>query len=499
MHFRTFIFALGAIIAGTPTLASAQTFQEALAAAYRSNPSLLAERERVKEADELWVQARALGRPSSNASISVAPTGVRVPNSSFADPLATGNATDLIVTRQAGVEIIQPIYQGGRIRSQKNQAKAAILAAREGLRSAEQAVLQQAANAYVDVLRDEEAARIRRNNVSVLIRQQEAANVRFDVGAGTRTDIAQADTRLAQARIGLAQAEASLQASRAAFTRVIGFQPESLSTAPRVALPATLDEAIEIAQTANPQLLASYFNEQIAEASIGVAKSTGKPSVSLNGSVGLIREGLGGLTRAETASVTAQLVIPIFAGGANESSVRQAKNARNRASFETRDLERAIRQNVTQLWSQIEAADISIDAARSQVSSAEVAFEGVELEQQVGTRTALDVLDAEQELLNARLNVLDAERARDQATFQLLTILGAFDVESLQLPVENYDPRDHFETVRRDPFHDLFGGQTDPIEDDFDVITLRDTPLSDSSDAVIDTTATPIRRSRYGD
>ena len=484
---------LGAMVSAlfAPSVSSAQTFQEALAAAYQSNPGLMAERERVKEADEQWIQARALGRPSSNASISVAPTVVRVPNSTFGGPLATGNSTDLIVSRQAGVEVIQPIYQGGRIRAQKSQAKAGIMAAREGLRSVEQSILQQAANAYVDVLRDEQAARIRRNNVAVLIRQQEAAQVRFDVGAGTRTDIAQADTRFAQARIGLAQAEAALQASRASFARVMGFAPESLSEVPSIALPATLEEATQIAKAANPQLLASYFNEQIADAGIDVARSANKPSVSLNGSVGLLRESLGGLTEAESASVTAQVVIPIFAGGANRSRVRQAKSARNRAEFESRDLERAIRQNVMQLWAQIEAADISVEAARDQVSAAEVAFEGVELEQQVGTRTALDVLDAEQELLNARLNVLDAERVRNQATFQLLTVLGAFDAQSLQLPVETYNPRENFETVRQDGYQDFVDRYVpdllqarDADEDVFETETLE-TP--------------PVRPSRYGD
>ena len=458
MKHRALIPALASGLAAVLLLsgpAAAQSFEEALVAAYRSNPRLLAERERVKEADEQWVQARALGRPTASANVSAAPSVVRTPNTGFFGAPAPGTNTEFIVSRQAGVQVIQPIYQGGRVSAQKRQAKSGILAARENLRNAEQSVLQQAANAYIDVVRNEEAARIRRNNVSVLLRQKEASTARFEVGEGTRTDIAQADARLSQARIGLAQADAELQASRAAFQRAVGVLPEQLGNVPRFVLPGDLEEAQRIAAAANPQLMAAYLNEAIADASVDIAKSAGKPTISLNGDVGLQRESIGGLTEAETARLTAQVTIPLLSGGANRSRVRQAKHARNRASFEARDIERALRQTVMQVWAQIVAADISLDAARDGVAAAEVAFEGVELEQQVGTRTALDVLDAEQELLNARLSVVDAERSRNQAVFQLLGVLGAFDADALQLPVTAYDPRDYFEAVRHDGYEEF--------------------------------------------
>ena len=428
--------------------ASAQTFTESLTAAYRSNPRLLAERERVKEADETWVQARALGRLSANASFQATPTVVRTPNTGILGQPEPGTNTQSIVSRQAGLEVVQPIYQGGRVSARKRQAKAGILAAREALRNVEQGVLQQAADAYAGVIRDEEAASIRRNNVRVLLRQQEAATVRFDVGVGTRTDIALADSRLALARIGLAQADSQLAASRALFLAVVGIPSQQLTEVPRFILPDTLPDAIAIALAANPQLMQAYLNQTASEAGIDLAESAGKPQVSLNGQLGILREQLNVFSRAETAQVTAQVVIPIFAGGANRSRVRQAKHARNRAGFEARDAERAVRQNVTRFWAQIEAARTSVVAARDQVAAAEIAFEGVELEQQVGTRTALDVLDAEQELANARLSLVDTERALNAATFQLLALLGAFDADSLQLPVDLYDASDHFDRAR---------------------------------------------------
>ena len=430
-----------------PTVSGAQSFTEVLESAYRTNPRLQAERARLREIDESFVQARAQGRLSANANVQYTPTVVRTPNTGFFGEPGEGTNTDFVSQRQAGLQVIQPIYQGGRVKFLKRQAKANILSARESLRQSEQATLLEAANAYLDVIRDEQASEIRRSNVRVLLRQQDAATVRFDVGEGTRTDIAQSDARLAQARIGLAQADAQLQSSRAAFARAVGYPPQQLEALPPIAIPATLEEAIDIGLNSNPQLMASYFNQQAADAGVDVAKAAGRPTLSLNGQVGILREQLNALSRAENAALSAQLTVPIFSGGLNRSRVRQAKHARTRAGFESRDLERAVVQTVSTIWAQLQAAREVVRASIDQVAAAEIAFEGVELEQQVGTRTALDVLDAEQELLNARLNVVDAERQRDLAVFQLLSTLGGFTADGLQLSVDPYDPRDHFEAA----------------------------------------------------
>ena len=445
----------------SPAAATAQSFEEALASAYRSHPRLLAERQRVIEADETWFQARAQGRLSAAFDLQVVPTFVRIPNDAFGpvvvDPdeppmLLDGTSTEFITTRQGGVQVIQPVYQGGRIGALKDQAKAGVLAARAILEGTEQNILVAAADAYANLRRAEEAARIRRNNVSVILRQREAAYARFDVGVGTRTDTAQAEARVAQARIGLAQADAELAAARAAFESAVGVPPATLQAVPRFAIPATASEAIPVARVANPSLVAAAYGVEAAEANIDVARSGNKPQVSLNGQLGFIRQGLGGLQRAETVSVTGQVTIPFAQGGAVKSRVRQAKAARNRAQFELRDAERQITEAVRQLYAQLEAANTTVAAAQTAVTSAEVAFEGVELERDVGTRTALDVLDAEQEVLNARLAVIDAELARDRATFQLLALLGAFDADSLALPVVTYAADAHFRDIKDDGY-----------------------------------------------
>jgi len=428
------------------SLAAAETFQEALISVYNGNPRLQAERARVREVDENYIQARAQGRLTATASGSYGTTTTRSTSTSLFGP--SGDSYVNGDPKSAQLQVIQPLYQGGRVKALKKQAKSSILAAREGLRNAEQSIFLSAANAYIDVIRDEETARIRRNNVMVLSRQQLAAKDRFDVGEGTRTDIAQAQSRQAAAESGLAQAEAQLQSSRASYTRIVGHPPVDLQSVPQFELPRSLQIAIALARENNPQLLAAYFNEEAAGSAIDVAKSASRPVLSLNGTAGITRDQVLGLGEADQASLTAQISIPIFTGGLNRSRVRQAKHAKTRLAFEVRDTELAVDQTVAQIWAQLDAARLSLRASRQQVTAAEVAFEGVDLEQKVGTRTTLDVLDAEQEVLNAKLSVVEAERAVNAATFQLLTTVGVFDVEGIRLPVESYDPAQNFEAVK---------------------------------------------------
>ena len=434
-------------VLGVPNLASAETFQEALVSVYNGNPRLQAERARLREVDENYIQSRAQGRLTATVSGNYGYTAARTPatNNPF-----TGGAGGSVNghPHSAQLQIIQPLYQGGRVKALKKQAKSSILAARESLRNAEQSIFLSAANAYIDVIRDEETARIRRNNVMVLSRQQLAAKDRFDVGEGTRTDIAQAQSRQAAAESGLAQAEAQLQASRASYKRIIGHPPVNLQPAPQFEMPRSLSVAIAVARENNPQLLSAYFNEDAAGAAIDVAKSASRPVISLNGTASTSRDQVLGFDQADQAALTAQISVPIFSGGLNRSRVRQAKHAKTRLAFEVRDTELAVDQTVAQIWAQLDAARLSRKASLQQVTAAEVAFEGVDLEQKVGTRTTLDVLDAEQEVLNAKLSVVEAERNVNATTFQLLTTLGVFDVEGIRLPVETYDAERNLEMIK---------------------------------------------------
>jgi hypothetical protein len=213
-----------------------------------------------------------------------------------------------------------------------------------------------------------------------------------------------------------------------------------LAPAPDFALPETLAEATRLARSNNPQLQAAYYNERAGSAAIDVAKAAGRPSVSLQGTLAGSRDTILGVSETDQATIAAQLSIPIFSGGLNASRVRQAKNAKTRLAFETRDTERAVDQTITQVWARMDAARRIVKTSRRQVAAAEVAFEGVTLEQQVGTRTQLDVLDAEQETLNARLTLINAERDFDASVFQLLSAIGVLDADGIDLPIATYDP-----------------------------------------------------------
>lgn len=430
--------------------AGAETLQEALASAYDQHPQLKAERASLRAADENYVQAQAQGRFQASASASVGSTASTIRTfspGSFFSPAGIIEAEDAFVPRSFSITGQKPLYQGGRVRSLKGQAKYGVLAAREGLRNTEQSILLQAATAYADVVRDEKVAAIRRNNVRVIGRQGDAARDRFEVGVGTRTDIAQADSRMANAEIGLAQADARLQASRAAYIRATGHPPEQLAPIPDFLMPETLDQAQRTALIYNPQVEAARYNQDAARFGIDVAASSGKPSITAQTFVQKSVDQNSNVLGQDAIGFSVNLTVPIFTGGLNDSRIRQARAGETRAKFEVRNIEDALRERVMTLWAQKTAAERSLDAARRQVGAAEIAFEGVQIELEVGTRDALDLLNAEQEVLNARLSVAEAERNLVVVEFQLLNLMGGFDALSLSLPVDFYDPEVNFKEV----------------------------------------------------
>lgn len=452
--------ALGALIViqfWLPPVAQAETLEDALISAYNHSPKLKAERARLREIDESYIQARAQGKLTSSitGTMSLDATntpGLEIPIPGFDNVITSGTTVSTPIAAQ--VQIIQPIYQGGRVSALKSQAMSSIEAAREGLRAQETQWLLDTANAFVDVLRYEEQARIRRNNLQVLMRQKEAADSRFEVGAGTRTDMAQAEARMAGARVGLAQAEAQLQISRADYRRLTGHMPEGLQALPRFVLPNSEAEAVELAHANNPGLMAAIYNEAAGDARIKAAKSANKPIVALTGNLSAIRGQAGFPDRAESAVIGAQVTVPLTTGGLNRSRVREAENARTRLTFETRDAKFQLNAAIMQAWAGLQAAQEGLKASQIQVQAAELAFEGVQLEKDVGRRTALDVLNAEQEVLEARLSVINSRSEVEKAGFTILALTGGFDAISLSLPTDYYDPQDNLNAIIAD---DNFG------------------------------------------
>jgi outer membrane protein len=417
--------------------AQAQSLEETLALAFNSNPTLQAERARLRGTEELEVQARSALFPtiSANASLTQQTTESE---STFVlgNTQVTSSSSTESTPKNYSITANQSVYRGGRTGGAIDQASAQIMAAREGLRALEQSVLVDAATAFMDVRRDSEVTRIRRSNVEVLARHLQAARDRFEVGEITRTDVAQAEARLSGAQAQFSAAQSQLAASRAAYERVTGQPPATLQDPPALpGLPEDLASAAEIAFDASPQLGAARYSEQAARHGIRVARGALMPEVSVSATASAARDGqFAGDTRDST-QIVGRVSVPIFTGGLNRSRVRTAVAQEDQARHQVNEARRQVVEGVTITWSGYVTSLAVIESSRQAVRANEIALDGVQQEAFVGIRTTLDVLDAEQELLESRLIFVTAERDSFVAGYRLLQAMGLLSAESLGVVV----------------------------------------------------------------
>jgi outer membrane protein len=361
------------------------------------------------------------------------------------------------------VQVSQPLYTGGRVSSRIDAAKADILAERENLRRTEIGVLQNVVTAYLDVRRDAQQLAISQDNVTVLARQLEETSARFDAGQLTRTDVSQAEARLARAKSDLASALASLGNARAAYAAVVGQAPGELAPEPAIEarLPPSVDAAFDAADRGNPQLRQADFQEAASAARLAEAKAQTRPTISLNGQYGYVgsqqgfSSGLGaspGVQEAEHgATISANASVPLFTGGLYSSQIRQAAEQDNVSRVGVEAARRQVLEAVSQAWNQLLGARAALLANQEQVRADEVAFEGVKAEQQVGLRMVLDVLNAQQELETSQLALVGARHDEYVAAADVLAATGALDAHDFAPAEPAYDPKANFDKVRRAP------------------------------------------------
>ena len=439
------VLSAASLLAGAATSARAETLGDAIALAYQSNPTLQSERAQLRALNETFVQARAGYRPQLSVSAEFDYT--KSPNTYETE----------VENAAATLALTQPIYTGGLVTAQVRAAMADILSGRQKLRQTEAQVMQNVIQAYVDVRRDQEALRITQDNVSVLNRQLEETKARFDVGQITRTDVAQAEARQAQAQAQLANSMAQLGVSRAAFVAHVGQSPGDLAPEePLAGLPGTIDEAFATADKNNGGILAADFAEQAAAARVAEAKAANRPTVSLRagfGSSGTLKappllqtEPIDAFKENVTAS--AVFTQPLFTGGLNSSRIRQALEDDNTQRLAVETARRQAVQQISQSWNQLLAARAGVTANRKQVEADQVAFEGTRQEAQVGLRTTLDVLNAEQELHAAQLALVNASHDQYLASAGVLNAMGRLEVRYLQTGVTPYDAEGAFRRVR---------------------------------------------------
>ncbi len=422
---RTLFLAALAVAAAGP--ARAQTLEQALTFAYETNPTISAERARQRATKELKAQAWASALPQIQGDASyVKNRDEQTINNAAFGGTGLAQRTFNLETRSAGISGQQSIFTGFRNYNAIRAAKARVKAGDAQLALVEQDVLQRAADIYFNVVRDMDVYAATKNNVDVLLRQQREANLRFEVGEVTKTDVAQADARLAQSRAQLTTAQARLAVSRATFAEIIGQAPSSLEEDPVLpVVPVTLDEALSIAAQGSPAVVRAKMAEEASRRNVAIAKGAFAPTVSLTASYQYAEEPSSFIDNDEQFAYGARASVPIFLGGLNISRVREARALNEADRRRIEEAERRAIAAVTGAHEQLAAARANIISATSQVEANRLALTGVRREAQLGTRTTLDVLDAEQEYLNSEVALATAERDARSATFLLLAAMGA--------------------------------------------------------------------------
>ncbi|MEQ1649111.1 MAG: TolC family outer membrane protein [Hyphomicrobiaceae bacterium] len=424
----------------TPTMA--ETLDEALLATYQTNPKLDAERARLRATDEEVPRAKAGFKPTANAT---ADYGVQ---KSTTRPGASADGTSHGHGYQVNVR--QSLFSGFRTVNTVREAEATVRAGRENLRNVEAQVLIEAVTAYADVLRDTALVQLRERAVANFTRELQAAEARRSVREVTRTDVAQTQTRRAKALSALDLARANLKASRASYERVVGRPPDRLRDPglPRKQLPSHLDDAIKIAEKEAPNVVAALYREQAARHAVDKIWGELLPEVSLEAAYGQRFDSSPLITNQDAATVTGRLNMPLYEGGETKSRVRQAKHTHVSRIQEIEQARGETQAQVVTAWSRLQASKAQQETDRIQVQSAKTALEGVREEEKVGQRTLLEVLNAEQEVIEAEIGALSDRRDLTIAAYTLLSVIGRLNAGELKLGDSQYDPEVHYEDVR---------------------------------------------------
>jgi outer membrane protein len=439
-----------ASIGVTPVLAD--TIDAALVRAYQNNPQLNAQRAQVRFTDENVPQALSGYRPRIAVAASVGSQYTDTQTTSGGGPnnLVKSDFNGFSTPRSAGVTATQTLFNGFQTANRTRAAESQVSGAREGLRFLEQTVLLSAATIYMDYLQNAAIVEVQKSNVRVLEQTLKQTNDRFNVGEVTRTDVAQSEAQLAAGRTQLLTAESNLVTTKANFRRIIGNEPDALAPGSPVDrfLPRSLLASVDLGLTENPQVTAAMFGIDVGYLQVKVNEGALLPTVVLQGSVQQSYEQTLTIFRTFGASAIAQLNVPIYQGGAEYSLIRQSKENLSQQRLNLEQVRDQTRSNVVTAWGQLVAGKAQVASAQSQVSASEIALNGVREEAKAGQRTTLDVLNAQQALVNARVALVTAQHDRVVASYAVLNAVGRLAPQVLGLKTNVYDPSVHYQQVR---------------------------------------------------
>ena len=438
------VAALHLVLCGSSGV-KADDLTSAMAKAYNTNPRLLAERARLGAANEQVPQALSGWRPTVNV------TGRF--NHEYSDSVTafTFSAGENTINSQSfSLELSQPLYRGGRTDNEIKSAEERVLASRAGLVAVEQQVLLETASAYFDVVRDQQVTQLNTNNEQVLMSQLQATQDRFEVGELTRTDVSQAEARLANAVAFRIEAEGNLAISRSAYESAVGEFPGTLDFPPAETMPEVLDpkSSQEMAQVRNPNLVAAVHLERAALYDISAAAGSLLPEVSLDSSIARAIDPNTFTDERDSFQVGITGRVPLYQSGAEYARVRELRMIAVQRRQESDQQRRIVRDTLFRSWENLVTARARILSFEASVSANEIALDGVNQEADVGARTILDVLDAEQELFEAKVNLVRVKRDEVVALYNLLAISGGMTARGLGLPVQHYDAGYHYSLVR---------------------------------------------------
>ncbi|MEI6985279.1 MAG: TolC family outer membrane protein [Rhodospirillaceae bacterium] len=444
------IFGLVAAISCGSALA--QTLEEALSQAYISNPVLFAARASLRAVDEGVPQAQALGRPTAAATGTAGPTWTKggIIGTAAPSAVASGVPDKVVRTnpRTVGLTVTQQIYRGGLVDASISQAENAVQAQRASLLDTEQTMMLQAVTAYLDVFQGEALVNLQVNFEKFQKRDLEAFRDRFRVGEITQTDVSLQEAQVASAAAARISAEGTLAVARASYTRLMGVAPEKTEQPHfKYALPPTLEEAILQAQANNPKVVTAKFSESAARDGIDVADSGLLPTFGVTASVAHNLDRSRPDDFANSAGVIANLTIPLDNGGV-AAKARAARHSANAARINIEQSLRTVRDLTVTAWQNLATARASIVSYQVAVKANGLAAEGMRQQVAVGASTVIDLLNTEQTLLNARLNLVKAQHDENAASFAALAAIGQLSAQNLKLPVAYYDYEAHYNTVR---------------------------------------------------
>lgn len=450
---RSWMRAVAVAVAGVlaAPMAGAETLADALIAAYRNSNLLDQQQAVLRAADEDVAQAVSSLRPviawTAQAGWRRAEIG-----GALGSEITEGTSASLQLTADL------TLLDFGRTQLGIEIARASVLATRQALVDVEQQVLLAAVQAYVEVRLAQEVVALRQSNLRLITQELRAAEARFEVGENTRTDVAIAEARLAGSRAALAAAEGDLMVAREAYKAATGAYPGRLASLPRApALPKTMEEAQAVARSTSPLIRQAQQLVTIADLQVKLAEAARKPTLGMRATLGTDQDGF------ESQSLGLSMSQTIYAGGNLSSLQRQAIAGKDRARAALQQTAVNVVQSVGVAWANLAVSAASIEASDRQIRAAQTAFDGVREEADAGARTTLDVLDAEQELLDARNSRLQAEAQRYVGVYRVLAAMGLLTVDHLQLGIPTYDPEAYFDAVRTAPSHSVQGKKLDRI------------------------------------